>query len=137
MNCDEEHEGGTPLRPGAKDEEAPRSQTPVEAARRDIRGEFLARGIEIFRLGLSLRGLGQSSASPDEVEAARREFAEHVRSISQQPGKSLQELHLKTQVLCVLMDFDMPEICQDLARSIRDDAGVLCQRHARRGRHEA
>ena len=137
MNCDEEREGGTPLRPGAEDEEAPRSQTPVEAARRDIRDEFLARGIEIFRLGLFLRELGRTSAGPDEVEAARREFAEHVREVSRQPGKSLQELHLKTQVLCVLMETDMPELWQALARSIRDDAGVLCQRHARKGRHEA
>lgn len=137
MNCDEEREGGTPLRPGAEDEAVARTQTPVAAARRDIRDEFLARGIEIFRLGLSLRELGRTSAGPDEGEAARTEFAEHVRSISQQPGKSLQELHLKTQILCVLMDSDMPELCPDLARSIRNDAGVLCQRHARRGRHEA
>jgi hypothetical protein len=131
MNCDKEALGGASFAPDSEDEEAL-----LEPARRHMRGELLARGIEIFRLGLSLRDLGGSTAGSGEVEAARRQFAEHVHKVTKQRGKSLQELHLKTQILCVLLDSDMPELSFALAKSIRDDAGALCQRHARSGRHE-
>ena len=137
MNRENEHKGGGESQSrGGKNEEPPRNQAPVEAAGRDVRQELLTHGIEIFRLGQSLRELGTRSAGPDEVQAARSEPAEHVRQVTQQRGKSLQELHLKTQILCVLMGSDMLDLCKILAGSIRDDAGFLCQRVARSGRHE-
>jgi hypothetical protein len=99
-----------------------------------MRHEFLVRGIEIFRLDLAIRELGRKGSQADEVGKARTEFSEHVRKIAQQQGKSLQELHLKTQILCVLMDADAPDLCQHLAKSIRDDVAFLCRTQARSGR---
>jgi hypothetical protein len=129
MHCEKEAPGRASFASDS-DEEEPG----LEPARRHMRGELLARGIEIFRLGLSLRDLRGSLAGAGEVEAARRQLVEHVRKVARQRGKSLHELHLKTQVLCVLLDSDMPELSQALAKSIRDDAGALC---AMSGRHEA
>jgi hypothetical protein len=134
MNPKKQHRRGQTSRPDSGEDEAtPRG--PPKVAQGDMRDEFLARSIEVFRLRMVIREHDRKGAG-DEGATARRAFAEHVRKVTQQRGKSVQELHLKTQILCVLVDFDMPDLCRELARSIRDDAGLLCQPHARSGRHE-
>ena len=45
-------------------------------------------------------------------------------------ARSLEELHLKAQILVGLIDGDMPDVCDGLAKSIRDDAEFLSQKYS-------
>ena len=88
MNRENEQKGGgVSLSRGGEDEEPPRNQASVEAAGGDVRHEFLTHGIQIFRLGLSLRELSKRRTGPAEVQAARGELAEHVYKVTEQRGR--------------------------------------------------
>jgi hypothetical protein len=101
---------------------------PTAGAQEQASRELLAMGLDIFLLRNSLGQAARGAADAPSEEEVWAQLAERARDVSRLRAQSLQDLYLKSQILLNVIEGRGHDICEILARSIRDDAGFLLRK---------